>query len=215
MVSMAAQRHVVPFVVVAGSHKNRASAPDKPIPQEISYSPFGVIPQEMSYSHVQFEPMKHRRHIPQTFVMTLDAPDLMDYYWIYLTGVAATCMQMSWKHRISMGCFNCCLESQFKFLMFSLYVVLGVDLYWLMSFCRTLRGGGDGDKCIRFWSSHPGACLNLVDTQVYALLWNKNGRKLLHSHRFAQNQLTLWKYASVVKMAALTGHTSRVLYMPQ
>ncbi|PKI41435.1 hypothetical protein CRG98_038173 [Punica granatum] len=30
---------------------------------------------------------------------------------------------------------------------------------------------------------------------------------------FTQNQLTLWKYLSMVKMAELTGHTSRVLFM--
>nr|GEY25727.1 cell division cycle 20.2, cofactor of APC complex-like [Tanacetum cinerariifolium] len=78
-------------------------------------------------------------------------------------------------------------------------------------------GGGGGDKSIKFWNTHTGACLNSVDTgsQVCALLWNKNERELLSSHGFTQNQLTLWKYPSMVKMAELTGHTSRVLYMAQ
>ncbi|XP_071709880.1 cell division cycle 20.2, cofactor of APC complex-like [Rutidosis leptorrhynchoides] len=78
-------------------------------------------------------------------------------------------------------------------------------------------GGGGGDKCIKFWNTHTGACLNSVDTgsQVCALLWNKNERELLSSHGFTQNQLTLWKYPSMVKMAELTGHTSRVLFMAQ
>ncbi|KAL3630782.1 hypothetical protein CASFOL_023766 [Castilleja foliolosa] len=78
-------------------------------------------------------------------------------------------------------------------------------------------GGGGTDRCIKFWNTHTGACLNSVDTgsQVCALLWNKNERELLSSHGFAQNQLTLWKYPSMVKMAELTGHTSRVLYMAQ
>ncbi|KAL7147222.1 hypothetical protein ABFS83_06G093600 [Erythranthe nasuta] len=78
-------------------------------------------------------------------------------------------------------------------------------------------GGGGGDRCIKFWNTHTGACLNSVDTgsQVCALLWNKNERELLSSHGFTQNQLTLWKYPSMVKMAELTGHTSRVLYMAQ
>jgi WD40 repeat protein len=48
---------------------------------------------------------------------------------------------------------------------------------------------------------------------VCALLWNKNERELLSSHGFTQNQLTLWKYPSMVKMTELTGHTSRVLFM--
>lgn len=78
-------------------------------------------------------------------------------------------------------------------------------------------GGGGGDRCIKFWNTHTGACLNSVDTgsQVCALLWNKNERELLSSHGFTQNQLTLWKYPSMVKMAELSGHTSRVLFMAQ
>ncbi|KGN58619.1 cell division cycle 20.2, cofactor of APC complex [Cucumis sativus] len=78
-------------------------------------------------------------------------------------------------------------------------------------------GGGAGDRTIKFWNTHTGACLNSVDTgsQVCALLWNKNERELLSSHGFSQNQLTLWKYPSMVKMGELTGHTSRVLFMAQ
>lgn len=78
-------------------------------------------------------------------------------------------------------------------------------------------GGGGGDRCIKFWNTHTGACLNSVDTgsQVCSLLWNKNERELLSSHGFTQNQLTLWKYPSMVKIAELTGHTSRVLFMAQ
>ncbi|KAI3457883.1 hypothetical protein Pfo_014546 [Paulownia fortunei] len=78
-------------------------------------------------------------------------------------------------------------------------------------------GGGGGDRCIKFWNTHTGACLNSVDTgsQVCALLWNKNERELLSSHGFTQNQLTLWKYPSMVKIGELTGHTSRVLFMAQ
>ncbi|PKA59236.1 Protein FIZZY-like 2 [Apostasia shenzhenica] len=78
-------------------------------------------------------------------------------------------------------------------------------------------GGGDADRLIKFWNTQNGACLNSVDTgsQVCALLWSKNERELLSSHGFTQNQLTLWKYPSMVKIAELTGHSSRVLYMTQ
>ncbi|KAG6506187.1 cell division cycle 20.2, cofactor of APC complex-like [Zingiber officinale] len=78
-------------------------------------------------------------------------------------------------------------------------------------------GGGGMDRSIKFWNTHTGACLNSIDTgsQVCALLWNKNERELLSSHGFTQNQLTLWKYPSMVKIAELTGHTSRVLFMAQ
>ncbi|RDX61068.1 Cell division cycle 20.1, cofactor of APC complex, partial [Mucuna pruriens] len=78
-------------------------------------------------------------------------------------------------------------------------------------------GGGSVDHCIKFWNTQTGRCLNSIDTgsEVCSLLWNKNERELLSSHGFTQNQLTLWKYPSMVKMAELTGHTSRVLFMSQ
>ncbi|KAK9697598.1 hypothetical protein RND81_08G047600 [Saponaria officinalis] len=76
-------------------------------------------------------------------------------------------------------------------------------------------GGGGSDQCVKFWNTHTGVCLNSVDTgsQVCSLLWSKNEHELLSSHGFTQNQLTLWKYPSMVKMADLCGHTSRVLHM--
>ncbi|RZC71229.1 hypothetical protein C5167_034418 [Papaver somniferum] len=78
-------------------------------------------------------------------------------------------------------------------------------------------GGGAADGSIKFWNAHTGACLNSVDTgsQVCSLLWNRNERELLSSHGFTENQLTLWKYPSMVKIADLAGHESRVLYMSQ
>ncbi|XXG59503.1 hypothetical protein AAC387_Pa04g1576 [Persea americana] len=78
-------------------------------------------------------------------------------------------------------------------------------------------GGGSGDRCIKFWNTNTGACLNSVDTgsQACSLLWSKNGRELLSSHGFTKNQLTLWKYPSMAKITDLTGHTSRVLFMAQ
>ena len=78
-------------------------------------------------------------------------------------------------------------------------------------------GGGDSDRCIKLWNTDTGTCLNSVNTgsQVCSLLWNKNERELLSSHGFTQNQLTLWKYPSMVKTAELTGHSSRVLFMAQ
>ncbi|KAK1370595.1 cell division cycle 20.2, cofactor of APC complex-like [Heracleum sosnowskyi] len=78
-------------------------------------------------------------------------------------------------------------------------------------------GGGLSDRCIKFWSTNTGACLNSVDTgsQVCSLLWNRNERELLSSHGFLQNQLTLWEYPSMVKIAERIEHTSRVLFMTQ
>lgn len=76
-------------------------------------------------------------------------------------------------------------------------------------------GAGSSDGSIKFWNTQTGACLNTVDThsQVCSLLWNRHERELLSSHGLNQNQLSLWKYPSMVKISDLTGHTARVLHM--
>eukprot|EP00976_Prorocentrum_cordatum_P063704 1177189-Prorocentrum_minimum.AAC.2 len=78
-------------------------------------------------------------------------------------------------------------------------------------------GGGTADRTIKFWNTHTGAMLNSIDThsQVCALQWNRHEREILSSHGFSQNQLCVWKYPSMAKMAELTGHTARVLHMAQ
>ncbi|BAF24562.2 Os09g0242300 [Oryza sativa Japonica Group] len=78
-------------------------------------------------------------------------------------------------------------------------------------------GGGGDDRCIRFWNTHTGLCLNSVDTgsQVCGLLWNKNEKELLSAHGYVQNSLALWKYPSMVKLAELEDHTARVLCLAQ
>eukprot|EP01134_Creolimax_fragrantissima_P007897 CFRG7897T1 len=76
-------------------------------------------------------------------------------------------------------------------------------------------GGGTADRHIRFWNSATGVQTNSIDTksQVCSLLWSKTHKELVSSHGFSQNQLCIWKYPSLVKVAELTGHTSRVLHM--
>ncbi|KAG0617835.1 hypothetical protein M758_4G018700 [Ceratodon purpureus] len=78
-------------------------------------------------------------------------------------------------------------------------------------------GGGTADRCIKFWNTQVGYCTNSIDTnsQVCALQWNRHQKELLSSHGFSQNQLSLWKYPSMVKIAELTGHTARVLHLSQ
>ncbi|GAA0151678.1 ubiquitin-protein ligase [Lithospermum erythrorhizon] len=78
-------------------------------------------------------------------------------------------------------------------------------------------GGGVADHCIKFWNTNTGACLNSVNTgsQVCSLQWSRHERELLSSHGYNDNQLILWKYPSMVKIAELQGHKSRVLHMAQ
>ncbi|KAK9918836.1 hypothetical protein WJX75_007401 [Coccomyxa subellipsoidea] len=76
-------------------------------------------------------------------------------------------------------------------------------------------GGGTADRCIRFWNTATSSSLNSVDTgsQVCNLLWSKNVNEIVSTHGYSQNQIVVWKYSSMTKLATLTGHTLRVLYL--
>ncbi|KAF4672612.1 substrate-specific activator of APC-dependent proteolysis [Perkinsus chesapeaki] len=76
-------------------------------------------------------------------------------------------------------------------------------------------GGGTADRCIRFWDTHTGTCLNCVDTgsQVCNLRWAKSVNEVVSTHGYSLNQVVVWKYPSMRKVVTLTGHTLRVLYL--
>jgi cell division cycle protein 20 (cofactor of APC complex) len=76
-------------------------------------------------------------------------------------------------------------------------------------------GGGTADRCINFWNVNTGASVNRIDTksQVSSLLWNKEHKEIISGHGYADNQLSIWSYPTMAKVADLTGHTDRVLSM--
>lgn len=76
-------------------------------------------------------------------------------------------------------------------------------------------GGGTADRCLRFWNTATDTRLNCVDTgsQVCNLVWCKNVNELVSTHGYSQNQIMVWRYPSMSKLATLTGHTLRVLYL--
>ncbi|XP_010540329.1 PREDICTED: protein FIZZY-RELATED 2 [Tarenaya hassleriana] len=76
-------------------------------------------------------------------------------------------------------------------------------------------GGGTADRCIRFWNTTTNTHLSCMDTgsQVCNLVWSKNVNELVSTHGYSQNQIIVWKYPSMSKLATLTGHTYRVLYL--
>ncbi|KAG7620146.1 WD40 repeat [Arabidopsis suecica] len=76
-------------------------------------------------------------------------------------------------------------------------------------------GGGTADRCIRFWNTTTNTHLNCVDTnsQVCNLVWSKNVNELVSTHGYSQNQIIVWKYPTMSKLATLTGHSYRVLYL--
>lgn len=80
-----------------------------------------------------------------------------------------------------------------------------------------VSGAGTADRHLRFWNTVTGACVNSIDTgsQVCAVQWSRHQRELISSHGFSQNQLTVWSYPSLAKVADLYGHSHRVLHMAQ
>lgn len=75
--------------------------------------------------------------------------------------------------------------------------------------------GGTVDRTIRMWNTASLSQLQCIDTgsQVSSIVWNTEYKELVTGHGFSQNQLTVWKYPSLTKVADLTGHTSRVLLL--
>lgn len=76
-------------------------------------------------------------------------------------------------------------------------------------------GGGTADRCIRFWDVTIGKLIYSLDTgsQVCNMIWGTNTNELITTHGYSQNQIVLWKYQPFKKMAILSGHMSRVLYL--
>ncbi|KAK9472537.1 quinon protein alcohol dehydrogenase-like superfamily [Dipodascopsis tothii] len=76
-------------------------------------------------------------------------------------------------------------------------------------------GGGTADRRIKFWNTNTGQQINEIDTgsQICNLAWSKNSNELVSTHGYSQNQIVIWKYPSMRQVAALTGHTYRVLYL--
>ncbi|RLN91570.1 hypothetical protein BBJ28_00013052 [Nothophytophthora sp. Chile5] len=76
-------------------------------------------------------------------------------------------------------------------------------------------GGGTADRCIRFWNTQSLTALPFVDTgsQVCNLMWAKNANEVVSTHGYSLNQIIVWKYPTMTKLATLTGHTFRVLYL--
>ncbi|KAF7726451.1 substrate-specific activator of APC-dependent proteolysis [Apophysomyces ossiformis] len=86
---------------------------------------------------------------------------------------------------------------------------------------RLVSGGGAADKTIKFWNANSGALISSHDTgsQVCNMIWSRNSNELVSCHGYAShsvsssNQVIVWKTSTMNRVATLTGHSSRVLYM--
>jgi cell division cycle protein 20 (cofactor of APC complex) len=78
-------------------------------------------------------------------------------------------------------------------------------------------GGGTADRRVCLWNASSGRLLAAADaeSQVTGVLWSLQEKELLTAHGYSRNQLTLWKYPSLVKAADLEGHSGRLLGMAQ
>ena len=52
-----------------------------------------------------------------------------------------------------------------------------------------------------------------LHSQVCNLMWSKNVNELVSTHGYSLNQVIVWKYPSMQKIATLTGHTLRCVVM--
>lgn len=76
-------------------------------------------------------------------------------------------------------------------------------------------GGGTADRCIRFWNTATCTQTNFIDTgsQVCNLVFSKTSNELVSTHGYSLNQIMVWNLPTMTKLATLTGHSFRVLYL--
>ena len=76
-------------------------------------------------------------------------------------------------------------------------------------------GGGTADQHIRFWNTLTLQPISEINTgsQVCNLVFSKTNDELVSTHGYSLNQVIVWKYPTMEKIATLTGHTYRVLYL--
>uniref|UniRef100_A0AAQ5Y8L9 CDC20/Fizzy WD40 domain-containing protein n=1 Tax=Amphiprion ocellaris TaxID=80972 RepID=A0AAQ5Y8L9_AMPOC len=74
-------------------------------------------------------------------------------------------------------------------------------------------GGGTSDRHIRIWNVNSGSCISSLDTQsqISSLVFAPNYKELVSAHGYAHNNVAIWKYPSLTKVAELNGHEDRVL----
>jgi WD40 repeat protein len=78
-----------------------------------------------------------------------------------------------------------------------------------------VSGGGTADRCIRSWNTLTNTEVACTDTgsQVCSLLFSSRVDELVSSHGYSQNSIFVWRYPEMRKLATLSGHSSRVLYL--
>jgi len=78
-----------------------------------------------------------------------------------------------------------------------------------------VSGGGTADRTIKFRNTLAGTTIKSMDagSQVCNLMFSKTENELVSTHGYSQNEINIWRYPKMEKIATLTGHTYRVLYL--
>ncbi|KAL4480021.1 hypothetical protein ABPG74_020537 [Tetrahymena malaccensis] len=78
-------------------------------------------------------------------------------------------------------------------------------------------GGGTADRCIRIYDTQQLKQIECIDTgsQVCNLIFSKNSRQIISTHGYSLNHIQIWNQSNMKKLATLTGHTQRVLYLAE
>ena len=76
-------------------------------------------------------------------------------------------------------------------------------------------GGGKKDNCIKFFNADTKSVISEYNTgsPVCQILWNKYEKEIISSQSNNKNQICVWSYPKMNKIAELNGHLNRALYM--
>lgn len=82
---------------------------------------------------------------------------------------------------------------------------------WQRSLLAT--GAGTADRRIRFWNTLTNSCQREIqcESQVCGLRWSASHAEIVSTHGFGTNELALWHYPSLERIASVRAHDSRVL----
>lgn len=75
-------------------------------------------------------------------------------------------------------------------------------------------GSGTGDRRIRFWDTEMNACMRTIhtDSQVCSAVWSPTTTELITTHGYVSNELSIWQYPTLRKIASIPAHDSRILH---
>ena len=76
-------------------------------------------------------------------------------------------------------------------------------------------GGGKKDNSIKFFNADTKSIVSEYNTgsPVYQILWNKYEKEIISSQGNNKNQICIWSYPKMGKIAELNGHLNRALYL--